>query len=231
MEAAAGPLAYCLPIANSTASTYEPVITLSATYGAGGSVIAPRLASTLGLPFVDRLISADMSAQATAHSEEGLVAGEEEQTPSSWFLAYFARVASVGVILGPDPAFDEEDDIRRRSEEALQGLRAGEGAVVLGRAAAVVLADRPRAFHVRLDGPADRRIAWAAVHEHLDRTAATRRQNETDRARATFVKRLYREDPADPSLYHLVVDSTAFGVDATIEVISAAASAFFRIQQ
>ena len=57
-------LAYSLPISNTTGTNFEPVITVSATYGAGGSVIAPRLASQLGLPFVDRLISADLSAAA-----------------------------------------------------------------------------------------------------------------------------------------------------------------------
>ena len=32
------------------------VLTVSATYGAGGSVIAPRIAELLGVPFFDRLI-------------------------------------------------------------------------------------------------------------------------------------------------------------------------------
>ena len=45
-------------------TTFGPLITVSATYGTGGSVIAPRLAEAMGLPFVDRLISADMSQDA-----------------------------------------------------------------------------------------------------------------------------------------------------------------------
>ncbi len=217
------------PIVNSTRSSYEPVITVSASYGAGGSVIAPRLAEHLGLPFIDRLISAEVSEQVAARSQEGLVAGEQEHTPTGRFLAYFARAASVGAVIGPDPDLDEDDDIRRRSEEALKGVRAGQPAVVLGRAAALALAERPRCFHVRLDGPVERRLAWAADFEHLDRDAARRRQNEADRARTSFVKRLYRADPTDPGLYHLLVDSTVLGVDGTVEVVTSAATAFFRL--
>ena len=41
------------------------------------------------------------------------------------------------------------------------------------------------------------------------------------------MKRLYRRDPADPSLYHLIVDPTVIGVDAAVEVIATAARAFF----
>ena len=33
------------------------VVTISASYGAGGSLIAPRLATALGLEFADRLLS------------------------------------------------------------------------------------------------------------------------------------------------------------------------------
>lgn len=208
---------------------YQPVITVSATYGAGGSVIAPRLAAEMGLPFIDRLISADASQDAArqARSQEGLVQGEQDSTPTGRFLSYFARAATVGAVIGPDPDLQEDSDIRARTEEGLQEVMAGRGAVVLGRAGAVVLASRPVAYHVRLDGPVERRVAWAAPFENLDLEAARRRQAETDRTRASFVKRLYRKDPADPSLYHLIVDPTVIGVDAALEVIKLAASAFF----
>lgn len=208
---------------------FEPVITVSATYGAGGSVIAPRLAAEMGLPFIDRLISADASEDAArqARSQEGLVQGEQESTPTGRFLSYFARAATVGAVIGPEPDLLDDDDIRARTEQALQALLCGAGGVVLGRAGAIVLASRPRAYHVRLDGPVERRVAWAAPFEQLDLEAARRRQAETDRTRASFVKRLYRKDPADPSMYHLVLDPTAIGVDAAIEVIKAASTAFF----
>jgi cytidylate kinase len=133
----------------------------------------------------------------------------------------------VGAVIGPEPDLQDDADIRARAEEGLRGVLAGAAGVVLGRAGAVVLASRPRAYHVRLDGPVERRVAWAAPFEHLDLDAARRRQQETDRARTSFVKRLYRKDPADPSLYHLVIDPTVIGADATIEVIKTAATAYF----
>jgi cytidylate kinase len=208
---------------------YEPVITVSATYGAAGSIIAPRLAAEMGLPFIDRVISADASQDAARQfrSQEGLVQGEQESTPTGRFLSYFARAATVGAVIGPDPDLQDDEEIRARAQGALAPMLAGQPGVVLGRAGAVVLAARPRAYHVRLDGPVERRVAWAAPFEHLTPDGARRRQAETDRARTSFVKRLYRRDPADPSLYHLVVDPTVIGVDATLEVVRVAASAFF----
>jgi cytidylate kinase len=234
-------------------TAFAPLVTVSATYGTGGSIIAPRLAETLGLPFIDRLISADMSqdaarqdrvgereqlyaSDATApsggpggaeRSQEGLSEGEQATTPAGRFLSYFARAASVGAMMAPDTVLEDDESIRQRTEEGLRDLAAGAPGVLLGRAGAVVLASRPRAFHVRLDGPAERRVAWAASHENLGVDAAKRRQHETDRARSQFVKRLFRFDPSEARLYHLVIDPTVLGIEPTFQLLVTAAQAFF----
>jgi cytidylate kinase len=210
-------------------TAFQPVVTVSATYGAGGSVIAPRLAEALRVPFIDRLISADLSqdvARREAKSREGLCEGEREVAPAGRFLSYFARAASVGAMMAPEPIIDDDETIRVSAEEALRGVAGGEPAVILGRAGAIALKDRPRTFHVRLDGPVERRIEWAARFEQLDLESARERQAETDKARTLFVKRLYRMDPTDPGLYHLVLDSTVLGVDSSVEVITLAARRF-----
>jgi cytidylate kinase len=206
-----------------TSTTFAGVVTVSATYGTGGSVIAPRLADDLGIPFLDRMISTD----GVLRSEEGLCEGEQEASPTGRFLSYFARAATVGAMVPPDPMLEDDDTIRAKSEAPLAAIAGGVGGVVLGRAGAVVLANRPRAFHVRLDSPVDRRLKWVKQFEQLDDDAAKRRQSETDRARTLFVKRLYRIDPSDPSLYHLIIDPTVMGVDRTVRVLSTAAAEFF----
>jgi hypothetical protein len=40
-----------------------PGVTISAGYGAGGSVVAPEVAGRLGLPLLDRAISSRIAAQ------------------------------------------------------------------------------------------------------------------------------------------------------------------------
>jgi cytidylate kinase len=98
-------------------------------------------------------------------------------------------------------------------------------AVVLGRAAAIVLRDRPQALHVRLDGPEEARIAQAMRVEEIDEEAARDRQRGSDRARMAYVKHFYDADPRDPRYYHLVLDSTALPLEACVELIVTAATA------
>lgn len=202
-----------------------PVVTISASYGAGGSVVAPGVADRLGLPLVDRLVSANAAEAPALHvsvapSGEGISKEEELATPASRFLSYLAHVAPVGATVTPPiPDVGDDDDLRLRAEAAITEVRYRHGGVVLGRAAAVVLRGEARAYHVRLDGPESRRIEQAARLEGIDEERAKQRMAETDRARTAYVRRLYRTDPTDPRLYHLIIDSTAVDLHRVIGLV------------
>jgi cytidylate kinase len=213
-------------------ATFEPVLTISASFGCGGSVITPLLAERFKLPFVDRLLTVDVAEEAardlggSARSTEGLTEDEKAASPGNRLFTYLARAASVGTITSPMVLLDSDDELREHAEEGLAGVASGRGAVILGRAAAVVLAGRPRAMHVRLDGPTERRIRAAAAIDGVPESVAAEHQAQTDRSRELWVKRLYRADPTDPKWYHLWVDGTRFGNDGVIEVISTAFERF-----
>jgi folate-binding protein YgfZ len=49
---------------------------------------------------------------------------------------------------------------------------------------------------------------------------ARAQQADTDKAWSRFVSRLFDRDPADPSLYHLVVDTTALPIDTSVDVLA-----------
>ncbi|MGH3242401.1 MAG: cytidylate kinase family protein, partial [Spirillospora sp.] len=50
--------------------------------------------------------------------------------------------------------------------------------------------------------------------------------DDNDRARTAYVKHFYGVDPADPRLYHLVIDATRLPASATADLIVGAARAF-----
>src|SRR5256714_7599530 len=199
------------------------LITVSATYGTGGSVVAPALAQRLGLPFLQRVTTTEGEvALDVAPCHERLVAEEAKTTPVHRLLASFTHSMPVGPTQSPLAAGHQDDDLRCSAEAGIHGLLADGGGVILGRAAAVVLG-RDRGFHVRLDGPPARRIIQGATVEGVSQEQASERMQTADKARAACVRRLYRVDPADASLYHMVIDSTAIPLDTVIELILTAA--------
>jgi len=199
------------------------LITVSAAYGAGGSVVAPALAQRLGLPFLQRVTTTQgQVALAVAPCHEQLVADEAKTTPVHRLLASLTHSMPVGPTQSPLSARHQDEDLRCSAEAGIHGLLAEGGGVILGRAAAVVLG-RDRGFHVRLDGPPALRIIQGATVEGISQEQASAHMQAADRARAAYVRRLYRVDPADASLYHMVIDSTAIPLDTVIELILTAA--------
>jgi cytidylate kinase len=200
------------------------LITVSASYGAGGSVVAPALAKRLGLPFLQRVTTSEGHPAEPGPCDERLTEEELRATPMHRLLASFTQAMPVGPTQSPPAAHHQDQRLRGYGEAGIQRLLAGGGGVILGRAAAVVLG-KDRGFHVRLDGPAERRVSQGAAVEGISVAEAQVRLRAADKARTAYVRRLYRTDPTDPSLYHLVIDSTVIPLDTVIELILVAARA------
>ena len=200
------------------------VITISASYGAGGSVVAPALAKRLGLPFLQRVTTSAGHPAEPGPCDEQLSTEEVKATPVHRLLASFTEAMPVGPTLSPPSTHHQDRHLRDHGEAGIHRLLGVGGGVILGRAAAVVLG-KDGGFHVRLDGPPALRIVQGAVIEGITEEQAKARLTAADKARNAYVRRLYRCDPASASLYHLVIDSTAIPLDTVTELILAAVGA------
>jgi cytidylate kinase len=201
------------------------LVTVSATYGAGGSVVAPLLAKKLGLPFADRLTAPRQLPELAQFASERASEDELADTPRSTFLRGLALLSAEWNIPVPDDPNTLPAQVRARVLSTLEDLLHAGGAVVLGRAAAIALGQRSDVYHVRLDGPVDRRVERGAAWEGIDIATARKHLERTDAARLRYVRQLYRVDPTDPSLYHLVVDSTRLSIEACVDLVAHAARA------
>jgi cytidylate kinase len=208
-----------------------PVVTLSASFGAGGSVVGPQVAEQLDLPFLDRAIPVAVAEALAVPMSEVMAHDERRASGFGRLFASLARAAalpdtefgtvpsSARVTLGDQP----EQAFRDQTERVLQQVADTQGGVILGRAGAIVLRDHEEALHVRLDGPLDARVQRAVGMEGIDEDQARKLASETDRAREGYVKHFYKCDARDARHYHLVLDSTALDLDTCVELIVAAA--------
>jgi cytidylate kinase len=196
----------------------RPVVTVAALYGAGGSVVGPRVAERLGVEFLDRAIPASVARRMGV--PEAVVSSYDER-PRSRLSRLAENLARV-----PGPSGDEPggrldlDENRMRAEiEEFLARASVSGGVVLGRGGAVVLGSVPGVLHVLLLGPREARVRQAMEIEGVDRETAERRLEVNDRARREYVRERYGVDGEDPTLYHLVIDSCAFDLDACVDFI------------
>ncbi len=199
----------------------KPIVTISATYGAGSSVVGPDVATRLDVPYLERIVSHDLARQATGDAEAATL--DEERSEGFWrrlFEALTAMPSVIGTTMPqPDADLRSEEHLRDEVEASIRETTRDRGGVVVGRGATCFLNSGTNVFHVRLDGPRDRRIVQAMRIEHIERADAERRLDEVDRTRAAYVRRFYNCDVTDPSLYHLVLDSTAVPLDVCAELV------------
>jgi cytidylate kinase len=205
---------------------HGPVVTIAALYGAAGSVIAPLVAEELGVPFLDRAILESV-AKRTGLPESAVE--EVDEAPRRGMQRLAASLGRASTIGGATGGSIEQLDaevrsIRGQIEEFLARASIS-GGVAVGRGGMVILRSVAWALHVHLGGPREARVAQRMALEGIDRATAEARQKAEDRARLSYVSRVYGVDGGDPALYHLMVDSTALDVDTCVELIVTAARA------
>ena len=136
-----------------------PGVTISAGYGAGGSIVAPEVASQLGVALLDRAISSHVAAQLQVSVTEA-EGGVLRRSGRDRFLSLLAPLAAGVLGAGTDcapaealPVLDEAAFFRDQAELIMREAMET-GAVVLGRGGGAAFCTEPGVLRVRLFGPA-----------------------------------------------------------------------------
>jgi CMP/dCMP kinase len=197
-----------------------PVITISRMFGSGGSEVAERVATTLGLPLFDNaMIDAVADRSGLTRAE---VTEQDERVPS--MVERLASALSLGSpeIMPPVPAepmqTTEERVVavtRRIIEEAVQTGPA----VFVGRGAQCLLAERADALHVFCYAPKAALRKYAIEKFSVGPEEAERMVSDQNRQREQYVKRHWNRNWLAHENYHLCVNTAWLGLDGAAELI------------
>jgi cytidylate kinase len=199
------------------------LITISRQYGAGGSHVAQRVADLLGWRVVDNELVERVAAEAGLAPED--VARREERVPG--FVQRLAQALVAGTPeAGPGPAIVvplsslAEPDLVRVTERVVAQIAAEGRVVLVGRAAAAVLASERQAIHVRVVASREYRIRVAADRLALSPEEAARITDDTDKSRARYHRDYYKREWADPVSYDMTLNTETLGLDGAARVIA-----------
>jgi cytidylate kinase len=150
-------------------------VTVSREYGSGGGEIAARLAQRLGWHLVDHEVVVEVARALGISEDEAEAHDEHVDTLVSRIISSLSIVQSS--VLAPlptrltidKPAYNEA---RRR---VVEGAVSVGNAVIVGRGAQVLLADRRDVLHAPIIAPLEQRIAYAMSREGLSHVAARQR--------------------------------------------------------
>jgi hypothetical protein len=117
----------------SSASTeHRPVVTIAALYGAGGTVIGPRVAKRLGVRCLNREIPESVAKRAGLPEQAVFEVDQKPQSRMKRLLASLGRASGVFGTAGPAERLDlQERQLRAYIEEFL-AQATGQGGVAIG---------------------------------------------------------------------------------------------------
>lgn len=207
------------------------IITISRMFGSGGSDVAARVARQLGWSLLDNAVVDAVAERLGVSRAE--VSSLEERVPS---LA--ERIASTLAMSAPELAVPVADAslvetaetrivgvTQRVIEEAVQQGNA----VLVGRGAQAVLADRPDALHVFCYAPRAFLVEYAIAHRGVKPANAEHEVDKMNRQREQYVKRHWGRDWRAFENYHLCLDTGRLGIDTAAALVVAAARARFNL--
>jgi hypothetical protein len=191
----------------------QRVVTLTARAGAPAEELGDRVAHCLGLTLVDRVIPEHVARMLNVPVGDALAMDGTMPSRLESALAW-SSPAIAPDLDGMLAALQAVHSFHLATQAVIRdAVSAPSGALVVGRGAAFLLADHPRALHVLVDAP----VAWraAVIGEHAVHAA--------DRAQARYARRAYGVDVIDSVHYGLVVDASTDDVDTMASVVVAEA--------
>jgi cytidylate kinase len=187
--------------------TFGPFLTISRETGSGGAEVALRVGQRLGWAVLDRQL-----VEHLAHDLElaPQILRVMDETRANWFSETLLNL------------FNSKLVAQQAYVEMLGkviALAASSGpVVVVGRGAHLILPPEP-GLRARLVAPRAYRVGQVARSEGIDHPEAERRIEEIDGSKRAFIRRNFRSDIADPTVFDLVVNVASFGIDGTVELV------------
>jgi len=193
----------------------EPVICVSREFGSLGAAIGRAAADQLSFSFWDQeLVQA--IAERTGASQR-LVATLDEHARSE------LEDLITGSLLGSEGT---EYEYVRQLRRVVHTIAQHGRAVIIGRGAHLILGPHT-ALRVRIIEPYEQRLAGYAAREGLSSQAAAAKLEAVENDRRAFIRRIYGEDIADPTLYDLMLNRATFDDQGAAAVIAASYRAKF----
>ena len=229
------------------------VIAIGGPTGGGGMLLGPVVAQRIGADYVDRLILTNAARHVGATVEALHQREERPLTRGERFSRMLQRTLERSATTGTDadPYFgpgamavltQEFEDLPQptitsshelEDEKYIAAIRnvmtdlANAGNVVIvGRGSSAILRDFPQVLRVGVVALLEDRIMRTMERERLEREQAEKTVAARDKARGNYFKAYFRIDsPDDPSLYHLVINTSDVNLEHAAQVVVRASEA------
>ena len=193
------------------------IITIEREYGAGGGLIAQKIAERLGWKLWDQLFTCEIARIANCERSE--VASREERVDPLYYrlIKSIMRGSFEGNLnLHSLHCLDADSIIRITKQVTLQAAATG-NCVLVGRGSQHHLRDRDDTLRIFLFAPREAKIR-RLIGEGITEAEAQEQVDTVDQERAAFVEKYFHMEWPNRDLYHAMLNTSA-GDETVIRAI------------
>lgn len=197
------------------------IVTISRMFGSGGSDVAARVARGLGWTLLDNAVVDSVAERMGVPRSE--VSAVEERVPT-----LVERIAATLRMSTPEyvvPVSDatlvettEERVVEMTKRVIREAVQQG-NAVLVGRGAQCMLAERPDALHVFCYAQLRSLVEYAIAHRGVEPANAEQEVVRMNKQREQYVKRHWGRDWKAFENYHLCLDTARLGIDRAADLV------------
>ncbi len=226
-----------------------PIITISKEFASGGQEIGRKVAELLDIDYFDReIVKAVASKTNVSELEVDLYEEDRYDRMQVFFSRVIDPIVIRENLKESFPLIPHVEDKKEKGKlktkkrfvpytcevngwldsdvyrEMVQTFieelsKKNKDAVIAGRGGQCILKDKKNCFHVRIVAPVEDRIERAIKVKNVDPKKAKKIVTEIDNRRVSYIKHHYKEDPRDPKLYHIIINSSNVGIDKAAQWI------------
>ena len=193
------------------------VITITRQYGSGGREIGQKLADAMDVEFFDNKlleVAAGNSGIHKSHFEQN------DEKRSNSFLYLLSTAYSQGGVPFDDALFFAQ-------LEAIQKIASEQSCVIMGRCADYALRDFSKILNVFICAPLEVRVKRAQEVYGIAEKHAADYVKRIDKQRTSYYNYYTDKRWGQPQNYHICVDSSALGIDGSVELLKQFVESFY----
>lgn len=195
------------------------VITIGRQLGSGGKAVGERLSEAFGIPVYDkRLIK--FAAQQSGLGQEFFEQADEKGSSKGMLTTLLGYLRSP--FTGGDALYDNclhRDSLFKVQSDVIRDLSGRESCIFVGRCADYILRDNPRCVNLFVTADRSDRIARLSRLHGIAPHEAETMIVEADRKRSDYYNYYSNRTWGAADTYHLCINSSVLGIDATAEFV------------
>ena len=196
------------------------VINIGRQLGSGGREIGEKLATRLGISFYDKELI-NLASEESGLCREFFEKADERAAQGIVGGLFGARFPFIGDGAIPTMNCLSNDALFKVQSDVIRTLAEEKSCLFVGRCADYILRDHPRCANVFISASREERIARLCRIHSISKNEAEDMMNRADKKRSEYYNYYSYKTWGAAATYHLCIDSSALGIERTIDFIEA----------